>query len=494
MEHKIQVNKTIPVTYSTSLNSLCLLMLSSLLFLAFNKIHAEQKTLTIIHTADTHCQLSQINGGWIKLGNAIDKLRTKAGGKEYTLLIDCGDTTQGSPAGSASSGKVAIKILNSVQFDAWIPGNHDFDYGIPALDSNITTFHGDTLAANLKCNDLSKIQPWAMYKRNGMNIAVIGLTASSLSASLWLPESKLITIEESEPVLGRTIAELRPLKPDVIILAAHHGLYGKDDSLYSLAAKYPEIDVIIGAHTHQNNPGMKLSGAWYSQSGSHAENFGSIVIQWDTVMQKITKIYSKLIPVDSTITDNPEIKSIIAENNHDESTNCKINNRVLQRLKNSTSEVIATSMADAVNVELAVYSKRHQEINIGLPANEYLFQAVPYEETIGTINVNLTDAKIIMYELSKSGLIADMAESCYGFKVISGKSAVDCRIILVSGEEWLDSNLRKKIALPSFFLSGGGGKLLLLKSIANNEKNSPVNHRILVRIALRNYLEKKQVE
>lgn len=462
--------------------------------MAFNKIYAEQKILTVIHTADTHCQLSKNNGDWIKLGNTIDKYRADSGGKEYTLLIDCGDTTQGSPAGSASFGKIAIKILNLLQFDTWIPGNHDFDFGIPALNSNITTFHGDTLAANLKCNELSGIKPWAMYKRNGLNIAVIGLTASSLSASLWLPESKLIRIEGSESALGRTIAELRPFKPDIIILAAHHGLYGKDDSLYSLAVKYPEVDVIIGAHTHQNNPGMKLSGAWYSQSGSHAENFGSIVIQWDTDMQKITKIYSKLIPVDNKITDNQKINGIVAENNHENSSKCKINNIKLQRLKDKTSEVIATSMADAVNVDFAVYSKRHQEINIELPANEFLFQAIPYEETIGTINVNLTDAKIIMYELCKSGLIADTAESCYGFKVIPGNSAVNCRIIQASGVEWLDCSLRKKIALPSFFLSGGGGKLPLLKSIANNEKNSPVNHRILVRTALRNYLEKTQVE
>ena len=69
--------------------------------------------LKILHTTDVHCQVQNHKGGWLKLTGAIDHIRS-TWGADNCLLIDCGDTIQGSVEAVATRGEIAIDFLNFV--------------------------------------------------------------------------------------------------------------------------------------------------------------------------------------------------------------------------------------------------------------------------------------------------------------------------------------------------------------------------------------------
>ncbi len=76
--------------------------------------------LTILQTTDIHAHIHDPDGnaGWLRLATAIGKERAAVGGKGNCLLIDCGDTVQGTLAGAVSLGEVSIAMLNALQYDA----------------------------------------------------------------------------------------------------------------------------------------------------------------------------------------------------------------------------------------------------------------------------------------------------------------------------------------------------------------------------------------
>ncbi len=451
---------------------------------------AEQKILTIIHTSDTHGQISQISKNSIKLGDVINNIRKDAGGEVRCLLIDCGDTTQGTAEAASFQGENIVQVLNELQFDIWVPGNHDFDFGVMRLAENISKFRGHVLAANIQCQELPSLKSWVMLKRFDLNIAVIGLTASQIDNPLWNSSKIQVKQKDAEPSVELAVADAKRHNADIIILAAHHGLYGKDYSLYSLTVKHPEIHIVLGAHTHQSNSGMKLGGTWFAQTASHSENVGRISVVWDVTEKKIVKIYSELIPLKNLVTDSQDIGLVMPDSVEYQSET--LSRQTHLRLTEKLAITIAASIADAAKTTSAIYCKKPINFNRGQTYQEMIFQAAPYEETVGTINVTFEDVSVIITELIESGIMKDTNLSCYGIKIIKNTDSGCYTIFKNDGVEWNANPPRLTIAFSSFFLSGAGGKLPRLKAIANDKNNLPINHKILVRTALKNYLEKKE--
>ena len=78
-----------------------------------------QTELTVMHSTDLHAHTHN----WLKMASCIKEQRRKLG--EKLILLDCGDSIQGTPEGWLSKGKVALPFLNQLSYDAWIRGNHE---------------------------------------------------------------------------------------------------------------------------------------------------------------------------------------------------------------------------------------------------------------------------------------------------------------------------------------------------------------------------------
>ena len=99
----------------------------------------------IYHTNDIHGAFSEEEGGSVGLAKAATLKKET----ENALLVDAGDCTQGLPLVSLSKGTSAIELMNTAGYDLMAAGNHEFDYGLEQLFSNVSLAEFPVLAANV---------------------------------------------------------------------------------------------------------------------------------------------------------------------------------------------------------------------------------------------------------------------------------------------------------------------------------------------------------
>ena len=156
-----------------------------LIIISFYKIPKEN-TFIILQTSDLHSHFNfeiDLNGGYLKLSSVLKKEVENAGGKKNCLIIDCGDTFQGTVSGTITKGIIPIEIMNHFQYDVFVPGNHDFDFSTDNLVKRIEEFNGDVLSANLHID--TSLLSWKSYNFIDRNIVVIGMTSPNLDYWLW---------------------------------------------------------------------------------------------------------------------------------------------------------------------------------------------------------------------------------------------------------------------------------------------------------------------
>ena len=212
------------------------------------------ETIHIFHTNDFHSHFEH----WPRIQNFLLKKKEfhHSKGEEF-FLFDIGDfIDRWHPFSEATKGRGSIELLNKIGYTAVTIGNNE-GVNLPHedLDHLYDRADFDVLNANLFYANGSYpnwLKPYKVYStKTGTRIGVIGLTAC------FHHLYKLLGWEITEPLLELK-KWLEPLKKeaDVIILLSHLGI--KEDE--GIAAQFPEIDVILGAHTHHFLEQGKVAG------------------------------------------------------------------------------------------------------------------------------------------------------------------------------------------------------------------------------------------
>ncbi|MFA6715027.1 MAG: metallophosphoesterase [Victivallaceae bacterium] len=431
--------------------------------------------LVVLNTTDLHGRLEGPYRGLLQIASLIEKQR-QLYPPGSILLIDCGDTVQGTFASMVFKGRLMVKCLNYLKYDAWIPGNHDFDYGPEILKKRLREFSGSALAANLANNCLDQTcRPWKMFKRNGIKIAVIGVTE---------PYLKNVSGALTKAV-KRVMPEVRKADPDIIILAQHYGMYAKKFSVYKLAAEYPEINLIIGGHTHQKNPGEKIgSGGWYFQAGKYACGLGKIIIDYDEKNKKIVRINSELIPVtDDTPADKKLLSSLMPDLKYAgklaEEKIATINFKNTAGLDSSFVEqrIIGAMMLNLTGADVAIsnaYPSKYKLSGKTPITLKRLYYWNRFEDTVCTLTMN----KVVFEKI-----IAEQ-KGCRKNKYNA--------IISYADETTFKKKEMISAAFSSYGVSGAGGKFPFLHGIAENHEYMLKDTGVIIRDGLEKYLKGKQ--
>ena len=224
--------------------------------------------LTVLAVSDSHAECWR----WRSLAEAVEKFRKDAG-KENVLLLDAGDSLQGSWAGTRQAGAIPLAIMNHLRVDVWVPGNHDFEFS----PERFLQFRGALLGGDWETPRV-KPRAWQMFERSGHKIAVIGLGEWGMRQRT-LPDSG-ISFTDPETVLAESIREAKMAGAELLILVQHDGEFGSFGTLHRRLRKFPEIHLVIGAHTHQAVAGKKIGSAWFVQPGSHGKMLGVIRVQF----------------------------------------------------------------------------------------------------------------------------------------------------------------------------------------------------------------------
>ena len=129
-------------------------------------------SICILYTSDVHCGVDK-GFGYAGLRQVRDSLEAQG---YTTLLVDDGDSIQGESIGTVSKGETVIDLMNAVGYDAAIPGNHEFDYGMEQFLSLTEKADFPYISCNFNKEGELLFAPYVIKEAAGMKIAFVGVT------------------------------------------------------------------------------------------------------------------------------------------------------------------------------------------------------------------------------------------------------------------------------------------------------------------------------
>jgi 5'-nucleotidase len=172
------------------------------------------------------------------------------------LLLDAGDTFQGTPYFNLYKGRLDYKLMSLVGYDAGTLGNHDFDNGVEALLEAMQEATFDFVNCNFVCRDApalgKRLRPYVIKDFPGIRVGITGVGVA-FKGLVSPANHKGVDWMDPDKALKPVIAHLREKeKVDLVVLLSHLGYdekgQGWDD--LSVAKQVPGIDAIIGGHSH----------------------------------------------------------------------------------------------------------------------------------------------------------------------------------------------------------------------------------------------------
>ena len=459
-------------------------LLSALLLALSLPASARTVPLTVLHTTDLHGALCRPpeheaarfpRAGMDRLATLI---RQACDENPNHLLLDGGDFAQGTLDNTLSGGRRMAEVFNALGYDAIAVGNHEFDWGVPALASLLEVPAMPVLAANLRVDEdapasLRAIRPWIVRELDGVRIGVVGLTTPNLPRWFAGLAAQGIAVEDTRTALERVLPEIKRENPDVLVLLVHQGLLAKDDDaneINLIGRLFPEFDLVLGGHLHWALPGSHVGKIDYAQSGSCAAGVMKIGLLYDTVARRVvSKTFEFLEPGPDTPPDGA-VRALIEP---DVRRADDLLSDVLATLRRPAGvtwtppalspiqQLFARSVLDAsgaVAVFHGVFSS--ERLQAGPVTLRDLWRIVPYENTIAVLALNRQDILDLLEESLRflgteryvplSGLDYDLYPNAE-----PGNRVRNLR--LPDGSP-LHGTKRYPVAVSSYLLAGGGGR------------------------------------
>ncbi|HJT68483.1 MAG TPA: bifunctional UDP-sugar hydrolase/5'-nucleotidase [Pyrinomonadaceae bacterium] len=325
---------------SPFLHSFMTLVVLLALVLVARSFVPDRVQITILSTTDLHGNIDPIdyytnkpdNRGLAKIATLIKRARRE---NPNSLLIDSGDTIQGTPLESFHNRKnnappdPMMLVMNSLNYDAMTVGNHEYNFGLKVLEKARAEANFPWLSANTY--DIAKQQPhykpYIVKEVAGVKIGILGLTTPGIPN--WDNPPNYAGLEFHEPVseARKWVAVLRDNeKVDVVVIAMHMGL-GEDlrtgevspgqvpheNEAIAIAQEVPGVDVIFMGHTHREVPSLYINGVLLTQ----ANYWGKNLARADLYLQKNAnggwRVYAKsarTLPVDDRVEPDPDAVKI----------------------------------------------------------------------------------------------------------------------------------------------------------------------------------------
>ncbi|MEW8190549.1 MAG: thiosulfohydrolase SoxB [Candidatus Thiodiazotropha endolucinida] len=256
-------------------------------------------------------------GGFAHLKTLIQRIRDDRG-PGNSLLLDGGDTWQGSGTAYWTRGKDMVGACNRLGVDV-MTGHWEFTYLDEEVISNIADFKGDFVAQNVMVREEAlfdykfpdfegfnedegnAFKPYVIKQVGGARVAVIGQAfpyTPIANPQRFIPDWTFGIQDELMQGVVDTVRENE--KPDVVVVISHNGM----DVDLKMASRISGIDVIMGGHTHDGmpaptvvkNPGGKTL---VTNAGSNGKFLG--VMDLDVKGGKVRDFRYRLLPIFSNL-------------------------------------------------------------------------------------------------------------------------------------------------------------------------------------------------
>lgn len=313
---------------------------------------AQEVNIKLLGTSDAHgrivpwsygADVEDRSGSYAQIATYVKEVRAN---NKNVLLMDIGDAIQDNQVEVFAKEKKYYKdnpvpkVLNEMKYDMFILGNHEFNFGMTALDEILKDIKAKKLTANFyyKKNNKRYIDATTIIEKDGVKLGFIGLT-TPMSAKFEEDTGHLknMTFTSPSEEAKKQIAKLKAKGVDAIIVLAHMGIDNEnnipDTGVRDLINNVDGIDVIIAGHMHKDVPSETIKDTLITEP----HRYGTVVSEVDLTFDiddkknvKLVKKESKTVPVKDLKADEKIIE--IYKPYHEELR--RLNNVVIGQAEN----------------------------------------------------------------------------------------------------------------------------------------------------------------
>ena len=482
--------------------------------------------ISILHTTDLHGHILPTSdydgradlGGFARCATQIRRWRRQ---NRNSILIDIGDVYQGTDVSLRTNGTLMIDLFNHLKYDAWIVGNHEFDWGVEPFMNAVAKSDMPVLAANMsmegkpsgEIQPFPKIQPYILKEIDGVKIAVIGLTTPGMP--FWLrPEFiRGFDFEYSVEPVRRAITKAKSEGADAIVLAGHMGLKprtGGDDfanNVVALTAEFPEIPAFIAGHTHQEIPSRLTNDVLLTQSDHFGIHVGRLDLTFDRASKKLLRrdarceLMNHRVRLDHVVLSRAkpyldQSGAVLAEPIGTLAETLHVRGRPGE--PSDVEALFGAAILEALreggtNVDGAMHGVFDERNNFaaGPKTIADIWDLIPFENYLVTAQLTPEEVKTVMEEVYASR----EPRNLLGFEIETEGVGYERRITalrLVDGRE-LERDRRYSIAFNTFDSRSGGHRFMKLRALLETPATHCTFHPVQTRDAMIDYFRRHQV-
>ena len=493
-------------------------------------LDSETVFISILHTTDLHGHIlptSDYNGNpdCGGIARCVTQIRRWRQQNPDSLLIDVGDVYQGTDVGLRSKGELMIDLFNHLKYDAWIIGNHEFDWGIQAFQQALQRSAMPVLAANTVLegkpagefpdakHPFAKIQPFILKEVAGIKLAIIGVTTPGMP--FWLSSEFTHGIDFQYPVepVRRAIARAKSEGADAIVLTGHMGLKprrGGDDfanTVMALTSEFPEVSVFIAGHTHQAIPSRLVNGALFTQADHFGIHVGRVDLVFDRSSRKLLHRDASCELMDHRFGLDPVVlsraKTQLAESDVALSQPIgelaeTLRARSRPGVPSDIERLIGAAIMEAlrersVRVDGAMHGAFDEKANLlaGSKMVKDIWNVIPFENHVVTAALSPDEIKAVMEEVYAS----HESRNLLGFEIKTEGRGYNRHIASMTLDDGrlLDRGKKYVIAFNSFDSRSAGHRFMKLRAVLETPAANCTMHPVQTRDALIDYFRRHKV-
>ena len=280
---------------------------------------AQEVNIKILGTSDIHgrvvpwsygADVEDKSGSYAQIATYVKDVRKN---NKNVVLVDVGDAIQDNQVDVFAKDKKYYKdhpipkVLNEMNYDIFVLGNHEFNFGMKALDEILKDIKAKKLTANFyhKKNDKRYIDATTIIEKDGVKLGIIGLS-TPMSAKFEEDTGNLKDMKFTSPTEeARTqVEKLKAKGVDAIIVIAHMGIENEnkipDTGMRDVINAVDGIDVVIAGHMHKDVPSETIKNTLITEP----HRYGTVVSEVDLTFDindkkevKLVKKESKTVPV-----------------------------------------------------------------------------------------------------------------------------------------------------------------------------------------------------
>ena len=280
---------------------------------------AQEVNIKILGTSDIHgrvvpwsygADVEDKSGSYAQIATYVKDVRKN---NKNVILVDVGDAIQDNQVDVFAKDKKYYKdhpipkVLNEMKYDVFVLGNHEFNFGMKALDEILKDIKAKKLTTNFyyKKNDKRYIDATTIIEKDGVKLGIIGLS-TPMSAKFEEDTGNLKNMKFTSPTEeARTqVDKLKAKGVDSIIVIAHMGIDNEnkipDTGMRDVINAVDGIDVVIAGHMHKDVPSETIKNTLITEP----HRYGTVVSEVDLTFDindkkevKLVKKESKTVPV-----------------------------------------------------------------------------------------------------------------------------------------------------------------------------------------------------